>query len=255
MGKTLSPPKNPPPTLSLTVTQAAWHWYYLLYDLHNAGWQQVWKPKSQKCTWVQVLETPKWFSTLGDGEGRSTEPLYCCTSHSSDSNSCVLGYLCAHALNSHKAEPHPNSGQPVWGRQSPTGLCKSCDKQLSEGKASSASCHHFLPAEYLSLLRSHYSLLQKSKRFLRRKHLANLSGLHPCGGVNADAGCVSSKSPVQTWVTSASSGFSPYFSAEEGDGTRDWEEACVVIEADPIFNFLFHSPGFWAITRKNFTLG
>lgn len=56
---------------------------------------------------------------FGKWEGRSTEPLYCCTPHSQVSNSCALGYLCAHVLNSHKAEPHSDSGQAVWGDRAP----------------------------------------------------------------------------------------------------------------------------------------
>lgn len=60
---------------------------------------------------------------------------------------------------------------------------------------------------------------------------------YPSGEVNADSGCVSCKSPVQTGVTSANSGLSPYFYAEAGNCTRVWEKACAVMEADPGFTF------------------
>lgn len=170
---------------------------------------------------------------FGRWRGCSTEPLPCCTPRSQDSNSCVLGYLCAHALNSHKAEPHPDSGQAIQGDRAP----QPCTRAVTSNCLKMNLKHHLLHATIFFLLQSHYLLLQKSKWFLRRKQLANPSGLHPSGEVNADAGCVSRKSPVQTQVTSASSGFSPYFSAETGDCRRVWEEACVAVEADPGFTF------------------
>lgn len=128
MGKKLSPQKNPPTTLLLTVTQAAWHWQHLLSNLHNdllvgsrAEWhhsQQVWKPKDQKCTGVRVLETPKGISALGDGGDVLQSPST--AAHLvAKTPRVVLAYLCARALNSRKAEPHPDSGQAEWGDRAP----------------------------------------------------------------------------------------------------------------------------------------
>lgn len=97
--------------------------------------------------------------SFGRWRGCSTEPLPCCTPRSQDSNSCVLGYLCAHALNSHKAEPHPDSGQAVWGDRAP----QACTRAVTSNCLKRNLKHYLLHATIFFLLRSHYLLLQKSK--------------------------------------------------------------------------------------------
>lgn len=106
------------------------------------------------------------------------------------------------------SKKYPRSGQATWEGRAPVGWYKCFDKQLLEDEltASSTSCYHFLPGKCSFLLQNRYSLLQRSKWFLRRKQLAHPSGLHPSGEVNGDAGCVSCKSPLQTLVTSAGNG-------------------------------------------------
>lgn len=121
------------------------------------------KCENQKVKTARGFKFWKYRASLSFGRWRgcSTEPLPCCTPRSQDSNSCVLGYLCARALNSHKAEPHPDSGQAVWGNRAP----QACTRAVTNNCLKMNLKHYLLYATIFFLLRSHYLLLQKSKWF------------------------------------------------------------------------------------------
>lgn len=98
---------------------------------------------------------------FGRQGGCSTEPLHCCRPGSQDSNSCVLGYLCAHAPNSHKAEPHPDSGQAIWGNRAPQACVRAVTSKCLKMK------HHLLHATIFFQL-STYSCYEVTTHFFRR---------------------------------------------------------------------------------------
>lgn len=238
MGKKLSPQKNPPPTPLPDTSSLALVASTVQSAQCPPGGEQG---RVAPLTAVVKTKRSKMYRGSSSGntvlwrrEGSSTEPLYCCTPHSQVSNSCALGYLCAHALNSHKAEPHPDSGQAAWGDRAPQACVRAVMSNCLKIK------HHLLHATISFQLSTSYYYEATTHFFRRVSGFWGGSIWHiPLDYIPLEGWmlmqAVSAASPL--CKHSASSGFSPYFSAEAGDCTGVLEKAYVVMEADPAFTF------------------